>query len=182
MFSRNRNKSAARPSQFEQPRETKLNPWRESERLNETVTAIDELQSGFLNECAQRGFDPETASEAMRAAMEAGAYPAVVSNRPRRDNVRVVSILHGPLPQGVLEASDTMGKLRIKLGEKADGSKWPTEPDPDDPDAFYVESRRVVPHGQVPFYGDERDKTAAEGFRDLNARLSLMLPPSGEDS
>ncbi len=181
MFNRNRNKSAARPSQFEQPRETKLYPGPESQRLNDTVTAIDKLQSGFLNECAQRGFDAETVSEAMRAAMEAGAYPAVVSGRPRRDNVRIVSILHGPLPHGVLEADDSMGKLRIKLGKKADGSEWPAEPDPDDPDAFYVESRRVVPHDRVPFYGDERDKLAAEGFRDLNARLSLMLPPPGEN-
>lgn len=181
MFGKNRNKPTTQSPRSERPQEAKLYPGPESQRLNETAAAIDRLQRGFLDECAERGFDPEVTSEAMRAAMEAGAYPAVVTAYPRRDNVRVVSILHGPLPQGVLEINSLAGRLSVKLAKKADGGEWPTEPNPDDPDAFYVEPRRVVPHDRVPFYGDERDDRAAESFRDLNARLSAMLP-SGEDA
>jgi hypothetical protein len=161
--------------------ETKLFPGRESKRLNETVTILDKMQQGFLDDCAQRGLDPQVASEAMLAAMREGAYPAVLSTRPRRDNVRVVSFVHGTPPEGLLKVVNGFNKFNVMLGERADGGEWPIEPDADDPNAFYLETHKVETDGRIPFYDDERDQKNAKTFRDLNTRLSSILPLQNRD-
>jgi hypothetical protein len=155
-------------------------PYVESVRLNETIDVLDKQQATFMNECLKKGMDAETAIAAFRDAIQGGFYPSMLQARIRRNPSRDVIFLHGDIPDGFLQ-----------VGEKYDGrfyvqppvsrprdSKWPTAPDPQNPDAFWFEHFNVVQPGDVPTYGggtDPRDVQLVHELRSLNDRIARML-------
>jgi hypothetical protein len=181
LFKRNRNTepAARRSDQKETPAPAagNLYPAIEGGRLYETTARLADIQKSFLADCKEKGISAQDATTAIADAITAGAYPGAVSLKPRRNMSRDLYLLHGAVPEGaVVIAENDFDGLSLGIGRMPDGSDWPTEPDTDEPDAFYIERHHVVPSGEVPTYGNpDIDIPAAQKYKDINDRLSEMI-------
>jgi len=180
---KNKNKEpsmpASAPTQAEAPSPIagNLHPVTEGERLNLMIDQLVTLQKGFLADCKQKGIDAADTSRAILDAMKAGAHPSAISLQPRRNRDRDLYLLHGNIPEGVIQVdTNAVGDLVLSLGENPDGIEWPSQPDQEDPSSFYIEQYHVVHTDEIPVYGDETiDLPAAQGYRTASEQLSRMI-------
>lgn len=150
----------------------------EHTRLREALERVAHGQREFLDQYKARSMDAVSAASAMRDAMTEGKYPRVIVRQPRRDGSYEASILHGEIPEGVIALDATeYGSLYMGLGTQFDGTPWPTEPDPNDPQAFYLEQHHVPYEFPVPDDIAGRQQLAQQ-FRGINNSLKGAGAPS----
>jgi hypothetical protein len=180
LFKRNRNtEPVIVPDQNElsDPAAGNLYPAVEGEHLYVTVDRLAALQEAFLDNCKEKGINAQDATAAIEDAITAGAYPGALSLKPKRNRNRDLYFLHGTIPEGVISVTEnTLGDLSLGLGKKPDGSNWPTQPNSDEPDAFYIERHHIKHPDEIPTYGDPAvDIPAAQKYKGLNDRLSETI-------
>lgn len=119
------------------------------ERTRSLIKDLDSTYAGFLAEAQTRGLDEPAAGEAVVAAWNEGALPRVARTVEYRGGGYPIYFLHGHVPEDLFSHMEEMfEEPLIQYGGQHGGgvvverleTMFPTQPDPQNPEAFYVES------------------------------------------